>query len=124
MSHTCEGSHTFHFSDLISLSSDLDSKRSNSFQKGEPDTDLDNIHKDIKKEQEARDNQTPKGLMTRGRLRKLQEVLQKVHLLRNLEDSGSSPSPTIYIIGYPPIQARSDHEEPYIRPPSFCKLII
>ncbi|RDY12116.1 hypothetical protein CR513_03142, partial [Mucuna pruriens] len=52
------------------------------------DTNLDSIQKDIKGEQEARDNHTPKDPMTRGRLRKLQEqVLQKVELLRSLEDS-------------------------------------
>ncbi|RDX94052.1 hypothetical protein CR513_23606, partial [Mucuna pruriens] len=66
---TYEGSNTFHVSDLFSFSEDL------------------------KKEQEARDKKTLKGPMTRGRLRKLQEkVLQKMELLRSLENSHLGPS--------------------------------
>ncbi|RDX69132.1 hypothetical protein CR513_51786, partial [Mucuna pruriens] len=70
---------------------------------------------------EARDNQTPKGPMRRGKLRKLQEVLQNVELLGSLEypDPGLGPNP----IEYPPIQTRSKHEEAYTRPPSFVNSI-
>ncbi|RDX82191.1 hypothetical protein CR513_37045, partial [Mucuna pruriens] len=92
MPHTYKGSHIFHVSDLSSFSGDLDSNvRSNSFQEGEPDTNLDNIQKDIG-EKKARDNKTPKGPMTRGRLRKLHK-----EKLRGLEDSGPSPSPSLAI---------------------------
>ncbi|RDX91855.1 hypothetical protein CR513_26101, partial [Mucuna pruriens] len=65
----------------------------NSF-KGEPGKYLDSQLEDT---QEAKDHQTYIGLVTRGKLKRLQQVLQIVKTIRSLDNSSPCPSLLLYI---------------------------
>ncbi|RDX75083.1 hypothetical protein CR513_45080, partial [Mucuna pruriens] len=54
---------------------------------------------DIQENKKVKNNQALKDPITKGRLRRLQEeVLQKIGMLKRLEESGPSPNPALYSI--------------------------
>ncbi|RDY09373.1 hypothetical protein CR513_06259, partial [Mucuna pruriens] len=70
--------------------------KANSFQEKELDESLTSTKEYFPRDKETKDTQTLKGPTTKGRLKRLEEVFQKIGMLRSLEASSLSSSTTLY----------------------------